>query len=111
MAKIRASCPTCGDVELTTNDVVLRICGDDNSGTYTFTCPVCEASVVKPAEQHILDLLAASGVRVVVWTLPAELSERPSGEPFTHDDLLDFHAMLEDDSVLEEALAALVNGS
>jgi hypothetical protein len=67
--------------------------------------------VVKPAEQHILDLLAASGVRVVVLTLPAELSERPSGEPFTHDDLLDFHAMLEDDSVLEEALAALVNGS
>ena len=110
MAQIRASCPTCGAVELTTNDVGLRICVYDNSGRYPLTCPVCEASVVKPAEQHILDLLAASGVRVGVWTLPAELSERPSGEPFTHDDLLDFHAMPEDDTVLEEALAAPLNG-
>jgi len=111
MAKIRASCPTCGDVELTTNDVVLRVCADDNSGTYTFMCPVCEASVIKAAEQHIVDLLAASGVRVVVWTLPAELSERPTGDPFTHDDLLDFHSMLKHESALEDALAELVNGT
>lgn len=110
MAKIRASCPTCGDVELTTNDVVLRVCADDNSGTYTFRCPICEMSVVKGAEQHIVDLLAASGVRVVVWTLPDELSDRPGGEPFTHDDLLDFHAMLEDESALDDAVADLANG-
>ncbi|MCP3933837.1 MAG: hypothetical protein GY708_00540 [Actinomycetia bacterium] len=107
MAKIRASCPTCGDVELTTDDVVVRVCADDNSGTYTFQCSVCSTNVVKPAEQHIVDLLAASGVKVVVWTLPAELNERPVGEPFTHDDLLDFHSMLHDDEALTFALETI----
>ena len=108
MAKIRASCPTCADVELTTDDVIVRVCADDNSGTYTFSCPLCQAQVIKPAEQHIVDLLTASGVRVVVWTLPAELLERPVGPPFTHDDLLDFHAQLHDDASVTEALAELV---
>ncbi len=107
VAKIRASCPTCGDVELTTDDVVVRVCADDNSGTYTFQCSVCSTNVVKPAEQHIVDLLAASGVKVVVWTLPAELNERPVGEPFTHDDLLDFHSMLHDDEALTFALETI----
>ncbi len=108
MAKIRASCPTCGDVELTTDDVVVRVCADDNSGTYTFGCPVCETQVAKPAEQHIVDLLTASGVKVVVWNLPAELLERPVGEPFTHDDLLDFHSILDDDEQVMAALDELV---
>lgn len=108
MAKIRASCPTCGDVELTTDDVVVRVCADDNSGTYTFGCPVCETQVAKPAEQHIVDLLTASGVQVVVWNLPAELLERPVGAPFTHDDLLDFHAVLDDDMAVMSALDELV---
>jgi endogenous inhibitor of DNA gyrase (YacG/DUF329 family) len=109
MAKIRASCPTCGDVELTTEDVIVRVCANDTSGTYTFGCPLCETHVVKPAEQHIVDLLTASGVKVVVWTLPAELLERPVGEPFTHDDLLDFHSQLHDDEAVMNALAELTN--
>lgn len=104
MAKIRASCPTCGDVELTTRDVVVRVCADDNSGTYSFACPTCAMRVVKPAERHIVDLLGASGVEVIVWTLPAELLERPIGSPLTHDDLLDFHDLLQSDEALHAAL-------
>ncbi|HEC08842.1 MAG TPA: hypothetical protein ENI86_04625 [Acidimicrobiales bacterium] len=110
MAKIRASCPSCGDVELTTEDVVVRVCADDNSGTYTFMCPVCHTSVIKPAEQHIVDLLAASGVKVVVWTLPAELNEVMTGDPFTHDDLMDFHNLLHDDESMHEAMTRLLKG-
>ncbi len=105
MAKIRASCPTCGDVELATPDLAVRVCADDNSGTYNFRCPTCDMRVAKAAERHIVDLLGASGVEVVVWTLPAELSERPVGRPISHDDLLDFHDLLQNDDALQTALA------
>ena len=94
MATIRASCPDCGDVELTTQDMTVRVCADDNKGSYSFRCPACRMAVVKEAEQRIVDLLVASGVHLDVWNLPAELSEAKHGEPITHDDLLDFHDLL-----------------
>ncbi len=111
MATVRATCPDCGDVELTTREVTVRVCADDDTGAYTFRCPVCHMTVLKPAESHIVDLLAASGVRVVVWTLPAELHERPLDGPFfTHDDLLDFHDMLASDSWMAEMLDSFSTG-
>ncbi len=91
MATIRASCADCGDVELTTRDVEVRVCTDDNQGTYSFRCPSCEIVVVKPADPRIVELLVATGVRLATWRLPAELFESRSGGPITHDDLLDFH--------------------
>ena len=109
MATIRASCPDCGDVELTTKDVNVRVCSADNSGSYTFRCPECRMAVVKPAEQRIVDLLVASGVRMTVWRLPAELNERRQGEPINHDDLLDFHNLLNDDTWFAQ-LSAMVTG-
>ncbi|MFV0526716.1 MAG: hypothetical protein ACK5RL_19710 [Acidimicrobiales bacterium] len=107
MATIRASCSDCGDVELTTGDVQVRICDHDNAGTYSFRCPHCEMTVVKPAEPRTIDLLIASGVAYQTWSLPAELNERKVGEPITHDDLLDFHDLLADDSRFSECLAEL----
>ena len=108
MATIRASCSDCGDVELTTADVHVRVCVADNSGTYSFRCPTCEMTVVKPAEPRTVDLLVASGVSYSTWTLPAELTEpRGAGGPITHDDLIDFHDLLSDDRRLLDALAAL----
>lgn len=96
MAIIRATCNDCGDVEMTTSDVWVRICDDDNSGTYAFRCPSCGMVVVKAAEPHIVDLLVASGVAWSTWRLPAEMREaRPTGAPINHDDLLDFHKVLE----------------
>ncbi len=101
MATIRASCNTCGDVEVTSRDVTVRVCRDDNAGTYSFPCPTCAAVVLKAAEPRIVELLVASGVRLVTWSLPAELSERHTGEPIDHDDLLDFHALLQTDGWME----------
>jgi hypothetical protein len=98
MAIIRATCQECGDVEMTTSDVWVRICDDDNSGTYAFRCPCCETVVVKPAEPHIVDLLVASGVAWSTWSRPLELSEQRPGDQFTYDDLIDFHRELESDS-------------
>ncbi len=98
MTTVRATCPDCGDVELTTRAMTVRICSHDDSGAYRFRCPICEMAVLRAAEDHVVDLLAASGVEVVVWDLPAELDERPrDGGRLTHDDLLDFHDRLEDD--------------
>lgn len=105
MATIRASCPDCGDVELTTADVTVRVCDDTKAGTYAFRCPHCRMMVVKPAENRTVDLLVASGVAFSTWRLPAELSENHEGAPINHDDLLDFHDLLEDDDRLQRELA------
>ena len=109
MATIRASCPTCGDVELTTVDVRVRVCIDDDRGEYNFRCPACRMTVVKGAEPRTIDLLVASGVALDTWSLPAELREHRHGSPISHDDLLDFHAMLNDDRSLAAALDELTN--
>ena len=107
MATIRASCPDCGDVELTTADVHVRICDDNDAGTYAFRCPFCHMMVVKPAEPRTIDLLIASGVEFSTWSLPDELYEPHVGEPINHDDLLDFHVLLQDDIRLGEVMAEL----
>ncbi len=110
MATIRATCVECGDVEMTSDEVVVRVCTDDNRGSYTFRCPRCGAAVAKAAEPHIVELLVSSGVRLDRWSLPRELHERRSGEPISHDDLLDFHGILYDDSRMADELGRLVEG-
>src|SRR4051812_50226845 len=62
---IRANCPTCGDVQLRANDLVVRVCSDDESGSYTFRCPTCTVAVAKGASKRIVDLLVSSGVRKI----------------------------------------------
>jgi hypothetical protein len=102
MATIRASCPDCGDVELTTADMTVRVCSEDQRGTYAFRCPACTMAVTKSAEPRIVDLLVSSGVELQVWSLPLELREsRPTGPQFSHDDLLSFHELLQEDGWLE----------
>ena len=104
MATIRASCANCGDVQLTTADVTVRMCVSTDEGEYRFECPLCDDLVVRQAEQRTIDLLLAAGVEFVTWSLPAELFETRNGAPITHDDLIDFHAVLSDDA----AVAALL---
>jgi hypothetical protein len=108
MATIKASCADCGDVELTTADVKVRVCTADSQGSYSFRCPRCRMTTVKPAEPRTVDLLVASGVAYSTWSPPLELLEpRGAGDAFTHDDLLDFHDLLVDDDRLTEALTSL----
>lgn len=98
MATIRASCPSCGDVELTTKDVSVQVCSATNQGSYSFLCPVCRLAVSKQAEARIVDLLVSSGVRLSVWHLPAELDEAHEGPAISYDDLLEFHFDLQSDN-------------
>ncbi len=110
MATIRATCADCGDVEITSDEVVVRVCVDNGNGSYTFRCPGCGMAVAKAAEPRIVELLIASGVRLHRWRLPAELDEQRLGDPIDHDDLLDFHRLLGDDGRLTTELGRLVEG-
>jgi uncharacterized heparinase superfamily protein len=107
MATIRATCSQCGDVQLTTADVSVRVCTSNEQGEYRFRCPTCQEMVIRSAEPRTIDLLLAAGVQYSTWALPSELFETHVGNPFTHDDLIDFHTFLEDDDALTDALASL----
>lgn len=108
MAKVRATCETCGDIELTIDGVNVRICREDGEGTYLFDCPQCNRGHEKDASRRTLDLLVASGASVVFWSVPVETTVTPDLGPLTHDDLLDFHKLLANDGVVASALGALV---
>lgn len=106
MTRIRASCPSCGEVDLQPVDVTLRLVrqGDGNvapGSNYRFSCPDCEQLVTKPADDRIAQLLTTGGVPVEGRTEPAQRPLHPElppeGPPLTHDDLLDLHLLLERD--------------
>jgi predicted RNA-binding Zn-ribbon protein involved in translation (DUF1610 family) len=93
---VKATCHDCGDVELPLAGLLLRVCMDDGSGAYSFSCPNCGHRVSKDAEPVVIAVLLASDVAFEAWCLPAELAERPGGPRITHDDVLEFHMELQD---------------
>ena len=102
MAWIKASCSTCGDVELTLDEVQVLMCASNSQGSYSFRCPSCHLIVSKAAEENVVEVLVASGVRLSVWHLPAELDEQHFGAPISYDELLDFHFQLQGDAWVAE---------
>jgi rRNA maturation protein Nop10 len=91
VATIRTTCPVCGDVEVESADVVVRVCSATSQGSYVFSCPACADDVTKAAPARIIDLLVANGVPMTRWDPPAELLEVHTGAPISYDDLLEFH--------------------
>lgn len=87
---IKASCPTCGEVELTSADITLQVCNVAPLSSYSFTCPRCRDLVRKPADDHVVSLLMSGGVRAQVFEVPAEALEPKAGPALGYDDLLDF---------------------
>lgn len=105
---MRATCPTCGDVELGVDAVQVQTCMTTAQSTYSFVCPFCGFIVNKEASEAVVASLTSAGSRLVAWSLPAELAEPKLGPRITHDDLLEFHVGLECDDWRAEldALAA-----
>lgn len=91
MPIIRASCQSCGDVELVPKDLKIAVCSDTGESSYTFRCPGCRSIVSKEAEKRIVEVLVSAGVKMRFWKLPAELTESHSGPPLEVNDLIDFH--------------------
>ncbi len=97
MATVRATCAECGDIETRSANVKVRVCVDDDRGSYVLRCPRCTMAVAKVADSRVVQLLVAAGSPLTMWRLPAELTEAHVGPPLTHDDLLAFHQLLERD--------------
>ncbi len=90
---IKATCPTCGDVDLTPPDVRLTVAEAAGWATYTFRCSECHDSIEKPADEEVVALLSSAGV--VIDRVPAEALEGHTGAPLSYDDVLDFALWLE----------------
>lgn len=90
MTTIKASCPGCGDVELTPAQVRLVVCTVKSWSYYSFTCTKCQEEVRKPAGRDVVALLISGGVVAEPWTIPAEALEEHAGPALTYDDVLDF---------------------
>jgi predicted RNA-binding Zn-ribbon protein involved in translation (DUF1610 family) len=101
---IRATCPGCGEVELTPDDIELRVCTHAPASYYQFACPLCGDDVQKPADDRVVQLLISGGVTATVWELPEEAREARPGPAFTADDILDFHMLLERQDWFEHLL-------
>ena len=106
MTTIKASCPTCGEVELTPADISLMVCSHAPLSYYAFCCPTCTEEIRKPADDHVISLLMSGGVKATVWEVPAEALEPKAGPVLSYDDLLDFVLQLEaSDLVAAQATA------
>jgi hypothetical protein len=92
---------------MTTRDVQVQVCDTTEHSTYSFVCPTCQLLVNKEATSQVVEILVGAGVKVVSWSLPAELSELHWGEPVSHDDLLGFHFLVQEDGWLERAVSGL----
>jgi len=103
---IRATCPACGDVDLTIDRLRAQLCITDNRGSYAFVCPGCEGEVERPAEAGVVDLLVSAGVELSVWKLPEADTTTYDGPAFTWDDVLTLHEALEAPNWFEDLLAS-----
>ena len=106
MTTIKASCPLCGEVELTPADVSLMVCSSASLSYYAFTCTTCCEEVRKPADDHVVSLLISGGVPAQVWDLPLEALELRTGPRLSYDDLLDFALELATTDLLAQAAGA-----
>jgi hypothetical protein len=103
--------------------ILLSVKQNGREGSYRFTCPSCADDVEKRADRKIVALLVSAGVDIDRGavsttgtgtldpeTLFGDMPEDPrgtlpDGPSFTIDDLIEFHFMLEDDSLIQEFLA------
>jgi len=96
MTTIKATCPSCGEVELTADDLKLMVCNNQAPlSYYEFRCPRCIEDIRKPADDHIISLLVSGGVHATSWSMPAEALETHYGPRISYDELLDFALSME----------------
>ena len=107
MTTIKASCPCCGDVELTPKQVRLVVCSVKSRSFYAFDCPTCKDEIRKPAGEDVVALLVSGGVPVERWVIPSEALEERTGPAISWDDVLDFALVL--DSI--DDLATVAGGT
>ena len=87
-------CPSCGEVDLMSDQVWLVIASAAERSHYRFRCSTCDQSVRRHADETVIALLAEL-VAVEELHIPAEALESHGGPPLTSDDLLDLMLALD----------------
>ena len=108
MTIIKATCPSCGDVELSRDQVRLVVHPIAERSFYGFTCTRCGDAVRKPAGDEVVRLLTMGGVIAERVIVPAEALEPHAGAPITMDDVLDFVAWLNQATSVAEAAGSTI---
>jgi ribosomal protein S27E len=106
MTIIKATCPSCGDVELSRDQVRLVVHPLADRSFYGFTCTLCGDAVRKPAGGEVVRLLTMGGVVAERIVVPAEALERRTGPAISADDVLDFASWLSGAASVAEAAGA-----
>jgi hypothetical protein len=112
MTIIRATCPRCGKVEMGIAAISLQVNDENGLGQYRFDCPSCTAEIRKKAGKQSVAMLVAAGVSLQTSTPApepaAQAEDRATDQgalPFTLDDAIDFHFLLQDDALIAGLLA------
>jgi len=98
MTTIKATCPICGDVDLTPAEVRLTVAQAAGWATYTFKCASCQDLIEKSADDEVVALLSSAGV--IIDHVPGEAFESHQGLPICYDDVLDFALWLNTHDVI-----------
>lgn len=102
---ITTTCPTCGEIDVAIEEVLLRVNEETSRGACVVCCPHCGARFTKEADDSMMILLVSAGITVQSWRRPAEVDERPSGlSPITHAELVRFAEVLDDATLTAEWL-------
>lgn len=97
MTRIRAKCPSCGDVEFGVMDIVIVGDAVQTAHAYRFWCPTCDSSVSRSAVSDVIELLFSAGVRLEPWSDSALATSKmlhPSAPPITDADIERFREQL-----------------
>ena len=94
MVWVVTNCDWCGVVELSPDQVTVRLCTADLTATHVFVCPTCGRGVARTIQANMTNVLFEAGSQLVIWELPDELDEPRSGPPISHDDVLAMHELL-----------------
>jgi hypothetical protein len=97
-------CPSCGEVDLSADQVWLVVASVADRSHYRFTCAGCDRSVRRPADETVVALLSEL-VAVEEFEIPAEALETHDGPPLTSDDLLDLVLALEQHTAVGSTVA------
>lgn len=99
---IKANCPTCGDVRLSSHEVVIRTREGQGWGQYRFNCRKCGKIILKDASEKIIQLLRDNYVVEEIWELPLEILERPTDGTLAEDDVIDLGLAFEDGTAFDK---------
>ena len=105
MARVKVTCPECGDVEITSRAVTIVI--NEKFSQFSYRCPGCKIIQLQDTNEQTVQILVEVGVPVHQLSPPREkLEGLPLDSALDDDALIDFHFGLKRSDFWEELLKA-----